>query len=190
MLNSIDRSTSEINSANDNPLIDHRRDEIIHGGNFQGASITVAMDQRKQALQMCGKMLFGQMSELVNFKLSNGLPPNLSGSDTNTDMGYKGTDIAMASYCSELDYLGYGLTNHVLSTELHNQSVNSLALISARMIVLYGCSVNNRKVGSILMQLLTYHAIWYVSSVVIPFTYSPFSNLARQIVYQRFIHEV
>ena len=73
------------------------------------------------------------MSELLNVKLSNGLPPNLCGSDTNTDMGYKGTDTAMASYCSELDYLDDGMTNHVLSAELHNQSVNSLALISARM---------------------------------------------------------
>ena len=128
-----ERITSEINSANDNPIIDHRSDEVIHGGNFQGASITVAMDQTRQALQMCGKLLFGQMSELVNVKLSNGLPPNLCGSDTNTDMGYKETDTAMASYCSELDYLGNGMMNHVLSAELHNQSVNSLALISARM---------------------------------------------------------
>ena len=132
LLNANDRVTSEINSANDNPLIDHRDDAIIHGGNFQGASITVAMDQTRQALQMCGKLLFGQMSEIVNVKLSNGLPPNLSGTNTNTDMGYKGADLAMASYCSELDYLGNGMTNHVLSAELHNQSVNSLALISAR----------------------------------------------------------
>ena len=132
LLTANDRITSEINSANDNPIIDHRRDAVIHGGNFQGASITVAMDQTRQALQMCGKLLFGQMSEIVNVKLSHGLPPNLSGADTNTDMGFKGADLAMASYCSEIDYLGNALTNHVLSSELHNQSVNSLALISAR----------------------------------------------------------
>ena len=53
LLNANDCITSEINSANDNPLMDHRTDEIIHGGNFQGASITVAMDQTRQALQMC-----------------------------------------------------------------------------------------------------------------------------------------
>jgi phenylalanine ammonia-lyase len=130
---SVKRITIEINSANDNPIIDHRKEEILHGGNFQGISIAVAMDQTRQALQLCGKLLFAQLSEILNWKYSEGLPPNLSGCDINTDFGFKGMDIAMASYCAELDYITNPLTNHVLSAEMHNQSINSMALVSSRM---------------------------------------------------------
>ena len=42
---SVRRVTVELNSANDNPLIDHRNEEVVHCGNFQGIAITVAMDQ-------------------------------------------------------------------------------------------------------------------------------------------------
>ena len=90
--------------------------------NLQGSSITVAMDQARQAIQMCGKLLFGQMQEIVNVSMNNGLPPNLNGSDVNTDFGYKGMDTAMASYMSELDFLTNNMSNHVLSAELHNQA--------------------------------------------------------------------
>ena len=44
-LESVRRVTVELNSANDNPLIDHRTKEILHCGNFQGLASTIAMDQ-------------------------------------------------------------------------------------------------------------------------------------------------
>src|SRR6218665_2390914 len=133
LLASIRRVTIELNSSNDNPIIDHRRDEILHGGNFQGISTTIAMDQTRQALQLCGKLIFAQLSEILNYTMNDGLPPNLSGCDVNSDFGFKGIDTATASYASELDYLTNPLTNHILSAEMHNQSVNSMALVSARM---------------------------------------------------------
>ena len=126
------RTLVEINSANDNPLIDHRTGQIIHGANFQGIHSTISMDQTRQAIQMCGKIIFGQLSEIVSVQLNYGLPPNLCGSDYTTDFGFKGVETAMASYVSELDYLTNVLTNHVVTAEMSNQSVNSLALISAR----------------------------------------------------------
>lgn len=126
------RITIELNSANDNPLIDHRTGVIAHGGNFQGETISIAMDQTRQAVGVCGKLLFAQFSEVVNDKMNFGLPPNLSGCDINLDFGFKGCDTAMASYMSELDHFVNPMSNHVLSAENHNQSVNSMALVSAR----------------------------------------------------------
>lgn len=124
--------TIELNATQDNPVIDSESGEVYFCSNFQAASVSRALEKIREGLQMVGKLLFSYSSELINPDLNKGLPPNLAADDPSLSFTMKGVDISMAAYLSELGYLANSVTSHVQSAEMHNQSINSLALISAR----------------------------------------------------------
>ncbi|KAH5175047.1 hypothetical protein HBI18_213170 [Parastagonospora nodorum] len=127
---------TELNSVTDNPLIDTTttpsQPRTIHGGNFQARSITSAMEKIRQGVQGIGRMLFTQCTELINPNTSRGLPPNLVFDEPSESYIWKGTDIMIAALTSELGFLANPVGTHVQTAEMGNQSLNSLALISAR----------------------------------------------------------
>ncbi|KAH0344751.1 phenylalanine ammonia-lyase, partial [Aureobasidium melanogenum] len=123
---------TEINSTTDNPLMDVESDHVLHGGNFQAAVVTSTMDRTRLCLERLGKMLFSQATEIINPMLNCGLPANLCADDPSLSFTCKGIDINMASYQSELGFLANPVGSHVQSAEMHNQAINSLALISSR----------------------------------------------------------
>ena len=127
-----DQVTIECNSTTDNPLVDVEGKAVHHGGNFQAVSITSAMEKTRLSLQMFGRMLFSQCTELINPMTNNGLPPNLAADEPSTSYTMKGADINVAAYMSELAFLANPVSSHVQTAEMGNQAINSLALISAR----------------------------------------------------------
>lgn len=124
----------ELNSTSDNPLVNPTEQgggEVYSGGNFQAVVVTSAMDKTRLALQMIGRMLWSQVSEIIGPHTNNGLEANLNPSD-HENYTMKGIDVNMSAYMSELAALAHPVSAHVMSAEMHNQGINSLALISAR----------------------------------------------------------
>lgn len=122
----------ELNSTTDNPVVNIENGEVYSGANFQATTVANMMEKVRASLQMLGKMLYSQATEMINPATSRGLPPNLVADNPSLSFGMKGVDINMAAYQSELQYLANPVTSHVQSAEMHNQAINSLALLSAR----------------------------------------------------------
>ncbi|GAP84611.1 putative phenylalanine ammonia-lyase [Rosellinia necatrix] len=124
--------TVELNSVTDNPLVDADTGRVFHGGNFQARAITSAVEKLRQGLQGIGRMLFAQCTELINPATSWGLPPNLCSDAAHDSFLFKGLDVVAAALTSELGFLANPVGSHVQTAEMGNQSLNSLALVSAR----------------------------------------------------------
>lgn len=89
------------------------------------------MDKVRQGNCTIGRMLFAQSVEIINPATSRGMTPNLVLEDPSTSFIFKGTDISSAPLQAELRFLSTPM-NHKQTAEMGNQSLNSLALISAR----------------------------------------------------------
>ncbi|PWY67596.1 phenylalanine ammonia-lyase [Aspergillus sclerotioniger CBS 115572] len=123
---------TELNSSSDNPLICTASAQIYTGANFQAASVTSGMEKTRLALQMIGRLIFAQATELIDPSYNNGLPTNLVFDDVSLSFTMKGVDTSLAAYMAELAWTAHPISAHVQAAEMHNQAVNSLALISAR----------------------------------------------------------
>ena len=74
----------------------------------------------------------GRRADIAVLETNRGLPPNLVAEEPNSSWMMKSLDIMIAALQSELGFLANPVGNHVQTAEMGNQSLNSLALISAR----------------------------------------------------------
>lgn len=122
--------TIECNSITDNPIIDPSG-QALHSANFQAKSVSSAMDKTRYALEVLGRILFSQCSEMCNPATNKSLPPNLVADEPSNTWLMKPIDVMIAALQGELGFLSSPV-NHVHTAEMGNQSVHSLAMVSAR----------------------------------------------------------
>ncbi len=126
---------TEINSANDNPLIDPDTGEILHGGHFYGGHVCFAMDGLKTLTANIADLADRQLALLVDTRYSNGLPANLTGAPPSRmaiNHGFKAIQIAVSAWTAEALKLTMPASVFSRSTECHNQDKVSMGTIAAR----------------------------------------------------------
>jgi histidine ammonia-lyase len=124
----------EMNSANDNPIIDPETRSVYHGGHFYGGHICFAMDSLKNIVANIADLLDRQLALLVDVKYSRGLPPNLSGSSKSFSYnhGFKAVQIGASAWTAEALKNTLPASVFSRSTECHNQDKVSMGTIAAR----------------------------------------------------------
>ena len=126
---------NELNSANDNPIIDAENERVLHGGHFYGGHIAFAMDGMKNAVANLADLLDRQMALLVDSRYNHGLPANLSGMQgprAAINHGLKALQISASAWTAEALKLTMPASVFSRSTECHNQDKVSMGTIAAR----------------------------------------------------------
>jgi histidine ammonia-lyase len=124
---------TEMNSVNDNPVIDPQTESIFHGGHFYGGHIAFAMDAMKNAVANIADLLDRQLAILVDVRYNRGLPPNLTGSkNISFNHGFKAVQIAVSAWTAEALKNTMPASVFSRSTECHNQDKVSMGTIAAR----------------------------------------------------------
>ncbi len=126
---------NELNSANDNPIIDAEGERVLHGGHFYGGHIAFAMDGMKNAVANLADLLDRQMALLVDARYNHGLPANLSGAEgprASINHGLKALQISASAWTAEALKLTMPASVFSRSTECHNQDKVSMGTIAAR----------------------------------------------------------
>ena len=126
---------NELNSANDNPIVDVERGQVLHGGHFYGGHVAFAMDGLKNAVANVADLLDRQLALLVDARYNHGLPANLSaatGERAAVNHGLKALQISVSAWTAEALKQTMPASVFSRSTECHNQDKVSMGTIAAR----------------------------------------------------------
>lgn len=126
---------NELNSSNDNPLIDPINLRVLHGGHFYGGHIAQAMDSLKIMIANIADLLDRQLAQLVDHKMNHGLPRNLTGATADRlplNHGFKAVQIGVSAWTAEALKQTLSASIFSRSTECHNQDKVSMGTIAAR----------------------------------------------------------
>jgi len=123
----------EINSANDNPIVDYKNKNVFHGGNFHGDYPAIEMDKLKIAITKLSMLSERQLNFLMNDKLNGKLPPFVNLGTLGLNLGMQGTQFTATSTVAENQTLSNPLYIHSIPSNNDNQDIVSMGSNAALM---------------------------------------------------------
>lgn len=122
---------SEINSVNDNPIIDRENNNVFHGGNFHGDYVSLEMDKLKIVVTKLSMLCERQLNFLLNDKLNQKLPPFVNLGKLGLNLGMQGAQFTATSTVAENQTLSFPMYVHSIPNNNDNQDIVSMGTNSA-----------------------------------------------------------
>ncbi|QNJ97779.1 HAL/PAL/TAL family ammonia-lyase [Constantimarinum furrinae] len=128
----------EVNSANDNPIVDVETHQVYHGGNFHGDYVSLEMDKLKIVVTKMSMLAERQLNYLLNSKLNDILPPFVNMGQLGLNFGMQGIQFTATSTTAENQMLSNPMYVHSIPNNNDNQDIVSMganaALITKKVI--------------------------------------------------------
>ncbi len=123
----------EVNSANDNPIVDVEKGHVYHGGNFHGDYISLEMDKLKVVVTKLTMLAERQLNYLLNHKLNDILPPFVNLGKLGLNFGMQGAQFTATSTTAENQTLSNPMYVHSIPNNNDNQDIVSMGTNAALM---------------------------------------------------------
>lgn len=124
---------AELNSVNDNPVIDHTNQNIFHGGNFHGDYVSLEMDKLKIAITKLSMLSERQLNFILNDKLNKILPPFMNLGVLGLNFGMQGMQFTSTSTVAENQTMSFPMYIHSIPNNNDNQDIVSMGCNAAMM---------------------------------------------------------
>lgn len=129
---------NELNSVNDNPVIDEANQNVFHGGNFHGDYVALEMDKLKIAITRLSMLSERQLNYLLNEKLNQKFPPFVNLGVLGLNFGMQGMQFPATSTVAENQTYCFPMYVHSIPNNNDNQDIVSMgcnaALITRKVI--------------------------------------------------------
>lgn len=122
---------SELNSADDNPIVDPQGKTVIHGGNFHGDYVSFEMDKLKIAVTKMTMLAERQMNYLFHDRINGILPPFVNLGVLGLNYGLQASQFTATSTTAECQTLSNPMYVHSIPNNNDNQDIVSMGTNSA-----------------------------------------------------------